>query len=80
MDLELMTRKAFLEHLDELLELSAGTLKGDERLEDQERWDSLAMVGFIALVDEHCGVRLSPRQFVNCNTVNDLLQLAGTTE
>lgn len=72
-----MTREEFLTQLDELLELPAGTLKGDEKLEDLERWDSLAMVSFIALADEHCNMRLSPRQFVTCNTVNDLVQLAG---
>jgi acyl carrier protein len=74
-----MTREEFLAHLDELLEFPAGALKGDERLEGLERWDSLAMVGFIALADEHCDRRLSPRQFVSCSTVNDLLQLAGFT-
>jgi acyl carrier protein len=72
-----VTREEFLTQLDELLELPAGTLKGDEKLEDLERWDSLAMVSFIALADEHCNMRLSPRQFVSCNTVNDLVQLAG---
>ena len=74
-----MTREEFLTQLDELLELPAGTLKGDEKLEDLEHWDSLAMVSFIALADEHCKIRLSPRQFVTCNTVNDLVQLAGIT-
>jgi acyl carrier protein len=74
-----VTREEFLAQLDELLELPAGTLKGDEKLEDLERWDSLAMVSFIALADEHCNMRLSPRQFVTCNTVNDLVQLAGIT-
>jgi len=72
-----MTREEFLTQLDELLELPAGTLKGDEKLEDLEHWDSLAMVSFIALADEHCNIRLSPRQFVTCNTVNDLANLAG---
>jgi len=72
-----VTREEFLTQLDELLELPAGTLKGDEKLEELERWDSLAMVSFIALADEHCNMRLSPRQFVTCNTVNDLVQLAG---
>jgi acyl carrier protein len=61
--------------LDELLELPAGTLKGPERLEDLEHWDSLAMVSFIALADEHFEVAVSPRLFANCNTVDDLLGL-----
>jgi acyl carrier protein len=76
-EVKIVTRDAFLIQLDELLELPVGTLKGDEKLEDLEHWDSLAMVSFIALADEHCNIRLSPRQFVTCNTVSDLVRLAG---
>jgi acyl carrier protein len=35
----------------------------------------MAVVGYIALVDEHFNYSISPRQFANCNTVNDLLGL-----
>ena len=70
-----MTREEFLTQLDELLELPAGTLKGDEKLEELENWNSLAMVSFMTLVDEHFKIKLSPRQFVNCATVSDLLSL-----
>lgn len=71
-----MNRPEFLTLVDELLELPKGTLTGAERLEDLERWDSLAMIGFMAIVDEHAGVRLTPRQFVTCERVSDLLDLA----
>jgi len=73
--LETVTREEFLTQLDELLELPAGTLKGGEKLEELENWNSLAMVSFMTLVDEHFKIKLSPRQFVNCATVNDLLSL-----
>ncbi len=71
-----MSRKEFLLLFDEVLELPAGTLSGPERLEDLKQWDSAAMIGFIALTDNHNGRRLSPRQIVNCATVEDLLTLA----
>ena len=71
-----MTRQEFLLSMDELLELPAGTLKGNEALEEMEQWNSLSMVGFLALVDTHNGLKLSPRQIANCATVSDLLQLA----
>jgi preprotein translocase subunit Sec61beta len=45
-------------------------------LEDLEQWDSSAMIGFIALADDHNGIRLSPRLIVDCATVEDLLILA----
>jgi acyl carrier protein len=71
-----MTREEFLLQLDEVLELPAGSLRGPEKLEDLEHWDSSAMIGFIALADDHNGKRLSPRQIVDCATVDDLLRLA----
>lgn len=71
-----MTRSEFLVEFDKVLELPPGTLTGSEPLEDLASWDSLAMIGFMALADEHYQTKLSPRQFVNCTTVNDLLELA----
>lgn len=71
-----MSRDELILRLDELLELQPGTLMGAEKLEDIEKWDSLAMVGYMALIDEHFGIQLSPRQFINCTTVEDLLGLA----
>jgi len=71
-----MTRPDFLSLMDELLELPKGTLTGEEKLENLEEWNSLAMIGYMALVDEHIGVKLSPRQFLSCDTVSDLLDLA----
>jgi len=71
-----MTRTEFLSSIDELVQLPAGTLKGPEKLDKLEQWDSTAVIGFIALVDTHNGSKLSPRQIANCSTVADLLDLA----
>ena len=70
-----MDRQTFLRQVDELFELPPGTLKGPEALESLENWNSMAMVSYVALVDEHFQYIISPRQFANCNTVNDLLGL-----
>jgi acyl carrier protein len=72
-----MPKAEFLRQLDEMLEISAGTLQGDELLEDLEGWDSVAMISFIAFADEHFGKNLSPRQFAQCNSINDLGRLVG---
>jgi acyl carrier protein len=72
-----MSTAEFLAKVDEILELPSGTLKGEEKLEDLENWDSVAMVSFIALVDERNGARLNVKQLGACETVNDLLKLAG---
>ncbi|HBY61773.1 MAG TPA: hypothetical protein DEH78_18280 [Solibacterales bacterium] len=71
-----MNREELLAKLDEILELPEGTLQGGERLEELGGWDSLAMMSYMAAVDEGLGRKLSPRQFVNCDTINDLVALA----
>jgi acyl carrier protein len=71
-----MTREEFLLEMDNILEVPTGTLKGPEKLENLEQWNSTAMISFLALADTNNGARLVPRQIVNCLTIDDLLQLA----
>lgn len=71
-----MTSNEFLLEMDEILGLPAGTLRGHEKLEELENWDSTSLITFIALADSHSGVSISPGQIVNCSTVADLLKLA----
>ena len=71
-----MTREEFLSGLDELVELTPGTLKGPEKLEELDQWTSMAIVGFIALADTYNGTKLGPTQIGKCLTINDLLALA----
>ena len=71
-----MIRKEFLMAVDEILELSPGTLQGPEKLEDFPFWDSTAMISFMALADSNNGVRLAPREMSSCKTVDDLLRVA----
>ena len=72
-----MTKEAFLLALDEMLELPAGTLKGPEKIEDLENWDSLAVINLMALVDEHYGVKLAPRHIGSAETVDQLFALTA---
>jgi acyl carrier protein len=70
-----MTKADFLQLLNELLELEPGTLTGDENLKDFEIWDSMTVLGFIAMVDEHFGFTVSPERLAQSQTVNDLVEL-----
>lgn len=71
-----MTRDEFLLQMDEILELPAGTLRGSEKLEDVDHWDSTSLITFIALVENNNGTSISPGQIVGCTTIADLLRLA----
>lgn len=71
-----MNRDEFLLEMDNILDLPAGTLRGNEKLEELDNWDSTALITLIVLAEGNNGVRISPAQVVNCFTVGDLLQLA----
>jgi hypothetical protein len=71
-----MTRNDFLLQMDEILDLPAGTLRGDEKLEELTNWDSTSLITFIAMAETNNGVNISPGQIVTCSTVADLLHLA----
>ena len=70
------SRKEFLVEMDDILGLSAGTLRGDENLEELENWDSTALISLIVLAETSNNVHISPEQVVGCSTVADLLRLA----
>jgi acyl carrier protein len=65
-----------LDKLCKVLQVPDGSLTGREELSSLENWNSLAVLGFMAVIDEHYGVILSPERVLACKTVNDLLDLA----
>ena len=71
-----MTKSELLNLIDELVELQPGTLTGTESL-DEINMNSIAVIGFIALVDEHFEVSIPPRKIAGCATVDDLIDLLG---
>jgi acyl carrier protein len=71
-----MSRDEFLLEMDEILDLPPGTLRGHERLEELQNWDSTSLITFIALAETNNGVAIFPSQVVTCATVSDLLRLA----
>lgn len=72
-----MTREEFLLEMDEILGLRAGTLRGDERLEELQNWDSTALIGMIVMAETANDAHISPDLVIGCSTVADLLRLAG---
>ena len=65
----------FLKLLDSALDLPEGTLTGTETLSDIPEWDSLAVISFIALVDEQFNVILEGEKLAEAKSVADLLAL-----
>lgn len=72
-----MNSAEFLRELEEMLELDNGALTGAEVLAELEGWDSLAVISFIALVDEKLGLVVEGEKLARAKTVADLLAIAG---
>jgi len=71
-----MTRSEFLLEIDDILGLPPGTLRGNEKLDELQNWDSTSLISLISLAETNNGVSLSLQRVVDCSTVGDLLQLA----
>jgi acyl carrier protein len=64
--------------LEGLLELAPGTITGTELIADLPGWDSMAVVGFIAMVDETFGVIVPASRLLQCKTTAELAELVGS--
>jgi acyl carrier protein len=67
----------FLLQMDELLDQQARTLTGSEPLNAIERWDSVALVTFLAMVDERYERNVQAAAVSKCKTIDDLYRLVS---
>jgi acyl carrier protein len=67
-----MERQQFLEMIEGILELQPRSLEGRERLADFEKWDSIAILDYMAMVDRSFGLILSVDEIAGCQTFDDL--------
>lgn len=65
-------QKRFIEDLELLLEAEHGSISMGDQLEGMSGWDSMAVMGFIAMVDGKYGKAVSPQVLLECVTVSDL--------
>ena len=72
-----MDKDAFLRQMEEMLEMDPGALTGGEALADLAAWDSLAVLGLIALADSAFQKSLDPPTIAQAVTVGDLYALVS---
>lgn len=70
-----MTRPEFHRLLETEIGLSPGTIQGQELLKDIPKWDSLAVLSFIALVDTQFRTQVSVDDITACKSIADLERL-----
>jgi acyl carrier protein len=59
--------------IEEAMEVEEGSIALGQALE----WDSIAVVTFMALVDEHLDKRVSADLLNKCETVDDVVELVA---
>lgn len=77
MEINAVKKKDFLALLEEIIEADKDTLSGNEFINDIDGWDSLAVVSFIAMIDENFGVTLPAQKISEAKTIQDLINLLG---
>ena len=70
-----MTEQEKLEELVDVFEMDLDEFNKDTLLEDMETWDSVAVLSFIALMDEISGKQFHASEITACKKVSDLLEL-----
>ena len=72
-----MTKAAFLQQLEQDLEITSVKLKADTQIQDIPEWDSLASMTTLAIIDEHFGLDIDISKMNNLETINDLFLIIG---
>ena len=70
-----MTDEEKLELLAEAMDVEIDELNADDKLADNEAWDSLSMLAFMASVSSKCKKKLTPGELSRAVTVRDALAL-----
>jgi acyl carrier protein len=64
----------FIEKLAEILECEISELSDDLVFRNHDRWDSLAFLSTIAMIDDHFGLVIMNDDFEPLKTISDILE------
>lgn len=70
-----MTEQTKLEKLAEAMDMDVGKLAPDMALESISKWDSLASINFILLLEDEFDKQIGAGELKGCKTVADLMDL-----
>lgn len=69
-----MTEEIFLEKMIEILDVE-GELTMDTQLDDIEEWDSLSVIGYVAMANASCNKTIAPADVRKADTIRDLFDM-----
>jgi len=72
-----MKRSEVIPELENVLGLEAGTIKEEANIVDVPQWDSMAILSFIAFVEDQFDLVLEGDQVAEVKTFKELFDLIG---
>lgn len=70
-----MQQAEFFNEIEDVLGVDKGTISSNTNVVDQPYWDSMAIMSFMAMVEEKFGIVLNNEQIKQANTFGDLSKL-----
>ncbi len=71
----MFNKDSFLREMENILEMGENTLNLNDEINLSGNWDSLAILAFIAMIDEKYSITISSDDISACLIVNDLKSL-----
>jgi acyl carrier protein len=71
----LLTQSEFINEMTEICQAEPGSITMDNLLSSLTGWDSMAIIMFIAMVDEKLGLAVNVDALASCKTIGDLAGL-----
>lgn len=65
--------KKFLEDFKEIMEIETEEIQLSDKFREYEKWDSLAYLSLIAMMDEEYDIQIEGNEFKKIITINDLI-------
>ena len=72
-----MMEADFLREISAILQADPGSIALSDQLVTLSEWDSMAVVMFIAMADEHYGISVDAGPLSECQTIGDLARLCN---
>lgn len=66
-------KEQIIELIESILQVSAGTVTENTKMEDLEQWDSLAHVMIIGELEEKLGISIPLEEAIEIRTVQEIL-------
>jgi acyl carrier protein len=72
-----MSKVEFYQHLADILEIDQSLIADETNFRDIESWDSLAVITFVAFVDDKFNIIVDAENLEAAHTFSDLASLAN---